>query len=172
MRALRHLILPVLVLAFLLLMVVFRSLWVPLIAALGFALSVAATFGVTVALWQMGFAGIISDPQPIISFLPIMLIGIVFGLAMDYQVFLVTRIREAYLKRGNVDKLRAVHESTVEGFVRGARVVTAAAIIIIPIVVTFGLVGERQRILVHQLPERAQIDVPLTEQLIVEFYSK
>ena len=84
----------IMVLAFLLLMVVFRSLWVPLLAALGFGLSVAATIGLTVALWQEGWLGIVSDPQPLISFLPIMLIGIVFGLAMDYQVFLVTRMRE------------------------------------------------------------------------------
>ncbi|MDN6405226.1 MMPL family transporter, partial [Corynebacterium sp.] len=64
----------VVVLAFVLLVVVFRSLWVPLIAALGFALSVAATFGLTVGIWQWGWLGITNDPQPIISFLPIMLI--------------------------------------------------------------------------------------------------
>ena len=72
----------VLALALLLLMLVFRSIWVPLIAALGFALSVAATFGLTVAIWQEGWLGIVSDPQPVISFLPIMLIGIVFGLSL------------------------------------------------------------------------------------------
>ena len=72
------------------------GLWVPLIAALGFGLSVAATFGLTVAIWQEGWLGIISDPQPVISFLPIILIGLVFGLAMDYQVFLVSRMRESY----------------------------------------------------------------------------
>ena len=79
----------VLGLAFLVLMLVFRSLWVPLIAAAGFAMSMGAAFGVTVAIFQEGMLGIIDDPQPLLSFLPIMLIGLTFGLAMDYQVFLV-----------------------------------------------------------------------------------
>ena len=127
----------VLGLAFIVLMLVFRSIWVPLIAALGFGLSMAATFGVTVAIFQEGMFGLIEDPQPLLSFLPIMLIGLTFGLAMDYQVFLVTRIREAYLKRGDADKLRAVYESTVEGFAQGARVVTAAAIIMIAVFIAF-----------------------------------
>ena len=126
----------VLVLAFLLLMVVFRSLWVPLIAALGFALSVAATFGLTVALWQMGFAGIISDPQPIISFLPIMLIGIVFGLAMDYQVFLVTRMREGWAHG------KTAGNAVSNGFKHGARVVTAAALIMMSVFAAFILMDE------------------------------
>ena len=86
----------VLGLAFIVLMLVFRSIWVPLIAAAGFALSMAATFGITVAIWQEGMFGIVDDPQPLLSFLPIMLIGLTFGLAMDYQVFLVTRMREGY----------------------------------------------------------------------------
>ena len=127
----------VLGLAFIVLLLVFRSIWVPLIAALGFAGSMAAAFGITVAIFQEGRFGIIDDPQPLLSFLPIMLIGLTFGLAMDYQVFLVTRIREAYLKRGDADKLRAVHESTVEGFAQGARVVTAAAIIMIAVFIAF-----------------------------------
>ncbi len=82
-------------LAFILLIIVFRSILVPLTAALGFLLSVAATFGVTVALFTDGGPGHRREPpQPVVSFLPIMLVGIVFGLAMDYQVFLVTRMRE------------------------------------------------------------------------------
>lgn len=121
----------VLVLAFLLLMVVFRSIWVPLVAALGFALSVAATFGVTVALWQQGWAGIISDPQPIISFLPIMLIGLVFGLAMDYQVFLVTRMREGYVHG------KTAGNAVANGFKHGARVVTSAALIMMSVFAAF-----------------------------------
>ncbi|MDN5682235.1 MMPL family transporter [Corynebacterium glyciniphilum] len=126
----------VVVLAFVLLVVVFRSLWVPLIAALGFALSVAATFGVTVAVWQWGWLGITNDPQPIISFLPIMLIGIVFGLAMDYQVFLVTRMREGYVHG------KTAGNAVSNGFKHGARVVTAAALIMISVFAAFILMDE------------------------------
>lgn len=126
----------IMVLAFLLLMVVFRSLWVPLLAALGFGLSVAATIGLTVALWQEGWLGIVSDPQPLISFLPIMLIGIVFGLAMDYQVFLVTRMREGWVHG------KTAGNATSNGFKHGARVVTAAALIMISVFAAFMLMDE------------------------------
>lgn len=126
----------IMVLAFLLLMVVFRSLWVPLLAALGFGLSVAATIGLTVALWQEGWLGIVSDPQPLISFLPIMLIGIVFGLAMDYQVFLVTRMREGWAHG------KTAGNATANGFKHGARVVTAAALIMISVFAAFMLMDE------------------------------
>ena len=114
----------------------FRSIWVPFIAALGFGLSVAATLGITVALWQEGFASIISDPQPLISFLPIMLIGIVFGLAMDYQVFLVTRMREGWAHG------KTAGNATSNGFKHGARVVTAAALIMISVFAAFMLMDE------------------------------
>ena len=126
----------IMVLAFLLLVVVFRSLWVPFIAALGFGLSVAATLGLTVALWQEGWGGIISDPQPLISFLPIMCIGIVFGLAMDYQVFLVTRMREGWAHG------KTAGNATSNGFKHGARVVTAAALIMISVFAAFILMDE------------------------------
>lgn len=127
----------VLALAFLLLMLVFRSIWVPLIAALGFGLSVAATFGLTVAIWQEGWLGIISDPQPVISFLPIMLIGIVFGLAMDYQVFLVTRMREGWVHG------KTAHNAVSNGFKHGARVVTAAALIMMSVFAAFMTIDEQ-----------------------------
>ncbi|WP_312978014.1 MMPL family transporter [Corynebacterium sp.] len=126
----------VVVLAFILLMIVFRSFWVPLIAALGFALSVAATFGLTVGIWQWGWLGITDDPQPIISFLPIMLIGLVFGLAMDYQVFLVTRMREGYVHG------KTAGNAVSNGFKHGARVVTAAALIMISVFAAFILMDE------------------------------
>lgn len=83
-------------LAFLLLLVVFRSVLVPLKAALGFLLSVGASFGVLVTVFQNGHgAGLlgIEETGPIMSTMPLMLVGIVFGLAMDYQVFLVSRMR-------------------------------------------------------------------------------
>ena len=127
----------VLALAFVLLMLVFRSIWVPLIAALGFGLSVAATFGLTVAIWQEGWLGIISDPQPVISFLPIVLIGIVFGLAMDYQVFLVTRMREGWVHG------KTAHNAVSNGFKHGARVVTAAALIMISVFAAFMTIDEQ-----------------------------
>ncbi|SDM05063.1 putative drug exporter of the RND superfamily [Corynebacterium mycetoides] len=126
-------------LAIVLLILVFRSIMVPVVAGLGFLLSVGAAFGVTIAVFQMGAFGLVDTPAPIISFMPIFLIGVTFGLAMDYQVFLVTRIREHYLKHrgGPGGELRAVEESTVEGFAQGARVVTAAAVIMIAVFVAF-----------------------------------
>jgi len=134
-------------LAIILLMVVFRSIMVPLVAGLGFLLSVGAAFGFTVLVWQDGLFGLVNTPGPILSFLPIFMIGVTFGLAMDYQVFLVTRMREHYLKLRGQDggqdgaesdaELRAVEEATVEGFRQGARVVTAAAIIMIAVFIAF-----------------------------------
>ncbi len=120
-------------LAFLLLMVVFRSILVPLTATLGFLLSVLATFGATVFLFQEGGLGLVSNPQPIVSFMPIFLIGVVFGLAMDYQVFLVSRMREAYVHGADAS------EAIVTGFKYGARVVAAAAVIMISVFAAFML---------------------------------
>jgi RND superfamily putative drug exporter len=107
-------------LAFVLLMLVFRSILVPLTATLGFLLSVLATLGATVAIFQKGAFGIF-EGQPIVSFMPIFLIGMVFGLAMDYQVFLVTRMREAHVHG------LSTREAVVDGFRNSARVVVAAA---------------------------------------------
>ncbi|MFQ6394760.1 MMPL family transporter [Nocardia sp. KC 131] len=117
--------------AFLLLILVFRSILVPLTAALGFLLSMAATFGATVLIFQEGKFGLIDDPHPIISFLPIMLIGLVFGLAMDYQVFLVTRMREEFVNG------KSPKEAMISGYHHGARVVTAAAVIMISVFGSF-----------------------------------
>ncbi len=119
--------------AFLLLILVFRSILVPLTGALGFLLSMAATFGATVLIFQEGAFGLVSDPHPIVSFLPIMLIGLVFGLAMDYQVFLVTRMREEYVHG------RSPKDAMMHGYHHGARVVTAAAIIMISVFGAFML---------------------------------
>ncbi|EEP71463.1 MMPL domain-containing protein [Micromonospora sp. ATCC 39149] len=117
-------------LSILLLMLVFRSILVPVKAALGFLLTVAATFGMTVAVFQEGhLAGLVGldTPGPLISFLPILLIGILFGLAMDYEVFLVSRMREDYV---HGDSAR---QATINGMGHGARVVTAAALIMISV---------------------------------------
>jgi RND superfamily putative drug exporter len=102
-------------LAFLLLMLAFRSVLVPLTATLGFLLSVLATLGATVAVFQDGTLGLMQG-QPIISFMPVFLIVVVFGLAMDYQVFLGTRIREAHVHGAGF------REAVVDGFRNSARV--------------------------------------------------
>lgn len=135
--------------AVLLLIMVFRSLLVPLVAGVGFLLSVGAAFGVTVLFWQEGLGGFVDAPGPLISFMPIFLIGLTFGLAMDYQIFLVTRMREAFAAtHGDGLQKFARHDpdardynridySTIAGFSQGARVVTAAAVIMIAVFVGF-----------------------------------
>ncbi|MEU4271049.1 MMPL family transporter [Streptomyces sp. NPDC026092] len=117
-------------LAFLLLMVVFRSILVPLKAALGFLLSVVAALGAVVAVFQWGWLGSlfgVEQTGPIMSMMPIFMVGVVFGLAMDYEVFLVTRMREAYVHGERPG------EAIVTGFRHSARVVTAAAVIMIAV---------------------------------------
>ena len=126
-------------LAILLLMIVFRSLLVPLKATLGFLLSTAATFGAVVAVFQWGWLGNVlgvTETGPIMSLLPVLLVGILFGLAMDYQVFLVTRMRADYTH--GADAQTAV----VTGVRHGARIVSAAAIIMISVFGGFILSGD------------------------------
>ncbi len=121
-------------LSLILLLLVFRSILVPLIATAGFLLSLLASFGATVAIYQWGWLSAIfgvTNPGPILSFLPIILIGVLFGLAMDYQMFLVSGMREAYV-HGD-DPKAAVRI----GFSHGARVVTAAAIIMVSVFAGF-----------------------------------
>ncbi|MFF0159857.1 MMPL family transporter [Streptomyces sp. NPDC005263] len=122
-------------LAVVLLMVVFRSLLVPVKAALGFLLSVGAAFGVLVAVFQWGWAAEligIEQTGPVMSLMPILIIGMVFGLAMDYEVFLLTRMREAYVVHG-----ASPGEAIVTGFRHSGRVVAAAAIIMISVFAGF-----------------------------------
>ncbi|MEU8791171.1 MMPL family transporter [Streptomyces sp. NPDC048643] len=117
-------------LAFLLLIVVFRSILVPLKAALGFLLSVMAALGAVVAVFQWGWLANlmgVEETGPIMSMMPIFMVGVVFGLAMDYEVFLVTRMREAYVHGEKPS------QAIVTGFKHGARVVTAAAVIMIAV---------------------------------------
>ncbi|WP_203721636.1 MMPL family transporter, partial [Streptomyces coelicoflavus] len=129
-------------LAFLLLIAVFRSLLVPLKAALGFLLSVLAGLGAVVAVFQWGWLGSalgVTEPGPIVSIMPIFMVGVVFGLAMDYEVFLVTRMREAYVHG------RSPKESVVSGFEHSARVVTAAAVVMVSVFAAF--LGSEEQIL-------------------------
>jgi RND superfamily putative drug exporter len=126
-------------LAFILLMVVFRSLLVPLKAVAGFLLSVGVSLGATVAVFQWGWLADligIDKSGPVLFMLPLLLTGILFGLAMDYEVFLVSRMREEFVHG------REAKESVVYGFQYGARVVTAAAVIMIGVFGSFALGDE------------------------------
>ncbi len=117
-------------LAVLLLLIVFRSLLIPIKAALGFLLSILASLGALVVVFQWGWgANLIGLDQtgPIISMMPIMLVGIVFGLAMDYEVFLVSRMREAHTHG------QQPRDAIVSGFRHSARIVVAAALIMIAV---------------------------------------
>ena len=127
-------------LAFLLLMLVFRSVIVPLKATLGFLGSVAAAFGAVVAVYQWGWLSAlfgIETTAPIMSMLPILLIGVLFGLAMDYQVFLVSRMREEYVHGAEP------RQAMVTGFGHGSRVVVAAALIMTSVFAGFVFADNR-----------------------------
>jgi RND superfamily putative drug exporter len=124
-------------LAIVLLLVVFRSLLVPLKAALGFLLSVLASLGTVVVVFQQGHGAEllgVEQTGPIMSLMPIFLVGIVFGLAMDYEVFLVSRMREAYVHG------ESAAQAVTSGFRHSARVVVAAALIMIAVFA--GFIGE------------------------------
>ncbi|MDE2591973.1 MAG: MMPL family transporter, partial [Actinomycetales bacterium] len=124
----------VLALSMLLMIAVFRSILVPLLGSLGFLLTVAATLGAVVAVYQWGWLGQIfdvHDPGPVLNFLPTMLIGILFGLAMDYQLFLVSGMREAFA-HGESPKQAVNH-----GVRAGRPVVIAAAIIMVSVFGSF-----------------------------------
>jgi RND superfamily putative drug exporter len=117
-------------LSFLIMIMVFRSILVPLIATAGFVLSLFATYGAVTAVFQWGwFADLLGvhNPGPILSFLPVILVGILFGLAMDYQLFLATGMREAYM-HGAPARL-----AVAQGFRAGRTVVIAAALIMIAV---------------------------------------
>jgi RND superfamily putative drug exporter len=118
----------ILILSLLLLILVFRSILIPLIASAGFMLTVFATLGATVAVFQWGWLGWvfgIHDPGPVMSFVPTIIIGVVFGLAMDYQLFLGSGMREAYVHG------KSPRESINFGIHLSRAVVIAAAIIMI-----------------------------------------
>jgi len=127
-------LLLIVLLALLLLMLVFRSILVPLKAVAGFLLSIGASLGLTVWIFQEGHLAElfgIAAPGPILSFLPVLLVGILFGLAMDYEVFLVSRIREDYVAIG--DPATAI----TAGMRHSARVVTAAGLIMVAVFGSF-----------------------------------
>ncbi|MGL4257430.1 MAG: MMPL family transporter, partial [Microbacterium sp.] len=133
-------------LSLVLLMIVFRSIWVPIKAALGYLLSVLAAFGVVAAVFEWGWGADllhVTREGPVISFMPIILMGVLFGLAMDYEVFLVSRMREDYVhaRRGGGHATRGARDIAIgavrSGFTASARVVTAAAIIMFAVFAAF-----------------------------------
>jgi RND superfamily putative drug exporter len=133
-QALQNALVPylavIVLLSLLLLLVIFRSILVPVKAALGFLLSVLASLGSVVAVFQWGWGAEllgVEQTGPIMSLMPIFLVGIVFGLAMDYEVFLVARMREAYVHGERPG------QAVVTGFRHSARVVVAAAVIMIAV---------------------------------------
>jgi putative drug exporter of the RND superfamily len=124
----------VVALSFILLMMVFRSILVPLKAAIMNLLSIAAAYGVIVAIFQWGWLkGLVGldETVPIVSFVPMIMFAILFGLSMDYEVFLLSRIREEYYE--SKDNLRSV----IEGLAATARVITSAALIMISVFLSF-----------------------------------
>ena len=124
----------VVALSFLLLTIVFRSVLVPLKAALMNLLSIGAAYGVVVAVFQWGWGkGLVGleDTIPVNPFVPLIMFAILFGLSMDYEVFLLSRIREEYVRTGDS------HASVVRGLSSTARVITSAALIMISIFLAF-----------------------------------
>ncbi|MFI6826530.1 MMPL family transporter [Kribbella sp. NPDC050241] len=129
----------VILLSVVLLTVVFRSVVVPLKAALMNLLSIGASFGVMVMVFQWGWAaGLIGleSTLPILPFIPMFMFAVVFGLSMDYEVFLLTRIREEYVRTGDN------HSATVHGIATTGRVITSAALIMISVFVSFALTDD------------------------------
>ncbi|MEU6375300.1 MMPL family transporter [Streptomyces sp. NPDC046909] len=130
------LVATVLAMSFLLLMLVFRSILVPLKAVLLNLLSIGAAYGIMVAVFQWGWAGALIGLEatvPIVSFIPMFLFAILFGLSMDYEVFLLSRVREEYLRTG--DNRTAI----VEGVSGTARIITSAALIMVAVFLSFAV---------------------------------
>ena len=123
----------------LLLMVAFRSVLVPIVAALMNLLAVAASFGLVVAVFQWGWGSSLigAGTGPVESFLPIIMIAILFGLSMDYQVFLVSRMHEEWLNTNDNE------QAIIRGQANTGRVITTAALIMISVFVSFAFGGER-----------------------------
>jgi RND superfamily putative drug exporter len=117
-----------------LLLVVFRSILVPIKAAIAILLSIASSFGVVVAVFQWGWLKDViglHETIPIISFLPMLMFAILFGLSMDYEVFILSRVREDYVRT------KQARHSVLTGLTSSARVITAAALIMISVFASF-----------------------------------
>nr|WP_221382745.1 MMPL family transporter [Actinoplanes polyasparticus] len=129
----------VLALSFVLLMLAFRSVLVPLKAVLLNLLSIGAAYGVLVAVFQWGWGGALIGLEatvPIVSFIPMFLFAILFGLSMDYEVFLLSRVREEYLRTGDN------HKAIVQGISGTARTITSAALIMVAVFLSFAIADD------------------------------
>jgi putative drug exporter of the RND superfamily len=155
----------VLVLSFLLLMVVFRSLLVPLKAVVMNLLSIGAAYGIMVALFQWGWLSDITGVQtlaPIEPWMPMMLFAIVFGLSMDYEVFLLSRVREEWLRTGDS------RTSVADGLAATAKVITAAAAIMVVVFGSFVLENDRQfKLMGTGLASAIFLDATVVRMLLV-----
>ncbi len=154
----------VLLISFLFLMAVFRSVLVPLKAVLMNLLAIGAAYGIVVAVFQWGWGGSILgiEPGPIEPFIPMMLFAIVFGLSMDYEVFLLTRIREEYDRSGNNS------QAVADGLAATARFITAAALIMVFVFGSFVLEDLRTiKVLGLGLAAAVAIDATIIRMLLV-----
>jgi RND superfamily putative drug exporter len=154
----------VLSVSFVLLMMVFRSLLVPLKAVILNMLSIAGAYGVVVALFQWGHFGSITgiEPAPIEPFIPMMMFAIVFGLSMDYEVFLLSRIKEEY------ERTRDAKDSVADGLAATARVISAAAAIMVVVFGSFLLEdGRIIRVFGTGLGMAVLLDATLVRMLLV-----
>ena len=147
-------IVAVVAMSFVLLMIVFRSILVPLKAALMNLLSIAAAYGVLVAVFQWGWGNELiglHSTMPINPFVPLIMFAILFGLSMDYEVFLLSRVREEYVATGDN------HEAVVRGLSSTARVITSAALIMISVFGAFVLERRPERQAVRCRPGRRRV---------------
>jgi RND superfamily putative drug exporter len=154
----------VLVLSFLFLMTVFRSLLVPLKAVIMNMLSIGAAYGVVVALFQWGWLSDLTDvaPGPIEPWAPMMLFAVVFGLSMDYEVFLLSRVREEWHRTGDS------HTSVADGLAATAKVITAAAAIMVVVFGAFLLETDRTiKLMGTGLATAVLLDATVVRMLLV-----
>jgi RND superfamily putative drug exporter len=154
----------VLLLSFLLLLVVFRSLLVPLKAVVMNLLSIGAAYGIIVALFQWGWLSDIThvQPAPIEPWMPMMLFAIVFGLSMDYEVFLLSRVREEWHRTGDS------HTSVADGLAATAKVITAAAAIMVVVFGSFLLERDRTlKLMGTGLATAILLDATIVRMLLV-----
>jgi RND superfamily putative drug exporter len=154
----------VLVLSFLLLMVVFRSLLVPLKAVVMNLLSIGAAYGIMVALFQWGWLSDLTgvQPGPVEPWMPMMLFAIVFGLSMDYEVFLLSRVQEEWHRTGDSKT------SVADGLAATAKVITAAAAIMVVVFGSFILENDRTfKLMGTGLASAIFLDATIVRMLLV-----
>jgi RND superfamily putative drug exporter len=152
-------------LTMLLLLVVFRSVLVTIKAAIGILLSIGASLGVSVAIFQWGWLADVvglDGTIPIVSFMPTLMFAVLFGLSMDYEVFILSRVREDYVRTGDP------RASVVSGLTSSARVITAAALIMIGVFASFALVDDpNEKLLAIGFSSAIFLDATVVRMLVV-----